>query len=74
MNDDDQESESEEEDYEHELDVNVVASQEPQRIGTVTHRSVVRRYIGEQLISEETISRTESDSGNEEYIGESGSD
>jgi hypothetical protein len=74
VNDDDQESESEEEDYEHELDVNVVASQEPQRIGTVTHRFVVRRYIGEQLISEETISGTESDNGNEEYIGESGSD
>lgn len=74
LNDDDQESESEEEDYEYEVDVNVLASQEPQRIETLKHRSVVRRYIGEQLISEETISGTESDSGNEEYIGESSSD
>ena len=73
-NDDDQESESEEEQYEYELDVNVLASQEPQRIETPNHRSVVRRYIGEQLISEETISGTESDSGNEEYIGESDND
>lgn len=73
VDDDDQAEESEEQQYKYVVDVNVLAAHEPEKVETLKHTFVVRKYIRKHLISEETISETEFDSGNEEYIGESNS-